>query len=161
MAHIDDFFPSKYLKASDLQGRDVKVTIQSLIPEQFENDGKTDTKLVVYFVGKEKGVVLNKTNAGTIAAAYGYDYTTWSGNQITLYTAMVDAWGETKEAIRIRVTAENMRAVNPGVPQFGQPQPQGPADSEMSQPEPVHAGAHNGPPPGNTSLPGDEDDLPF
>ena len=144
MAHIDEFFPSKYLKASDLQGRDVRVTIASLNPEQFENDGKTETKLVVYFLNKEKGVVLNKTNAGTISTAYGYDYTTWPGNQITLYMAMVDAWGETREAIRVRVTAENMRAVSSNGAAPSQPEPQPAAE------EPVGAARDD-----------DDDGLPF
>ena len=131
MPHIDEFFPSKYLKASDLQGRDVRVTIASLNPEQFENDGKTETKLVCYFAKKEKGVVLNKTNAATIATAYGYDYTQWPGNQITLYVAMVDAWGETREAIRVRVTAENMRAVSSNGSAPSQPEPPPPAEAPV------------------------------
>jgi len=131
MPHIDEFFPSKYLKASDLQGRDVRVTIASLNPEQFENDGKTETKLVCYFAKKEKGVVLNKTNAATIATAYGYDYTQWPGNQITLYMAMVDAWGETREAIRVRVTAENMRAVSSNGAAPSQPEPQPPVEAPV------------------------------
>ena len=131
MPHIDEFFPSKYLKASDLQGRDIKVTVASLSPEQFENEGKTETKLVVYFQGKEKGVVLNKTNAATIATAYGFDYTQWPGNQITLYVAMVDAWGETREAIRVRVTAENMRAVSSNGSAPSQPEPPPPAEAPV------------------------------
>lgn len=138
MAHIDDFFPSRFLKASDLQGRDIKVFIDHVEAEDFENDGKTERKPVVFFQGKEKGIVLNKTNAGAIAQAYGYDYTSWRGSQITLYTAMVDAWGETKEAIRVRVTAENMRAVNDG-----QPEP---------DPTPVSA---------DTQSQDEDDDLPF
>lgn len=115
MAHIDQFFPSKYLKASDLDGRDVKVFIDRVVGEEFDRDDKTESKPVVYFIAKEKGVVLNKTNATVIASSYGGDFTKWHGCQVTLYTAMVDAFGETREAIRVRVTAENMRAQPEGV----------------------------------------------
>lgn len=112
MPSITEFFSSKFLKASDLQGQEVKVTISNVGKEQFENDGKPEIKPVLYFVNKDKGVVLNRTNSNAVSGAYGEDYTQWAGNQITLFPAMVDAWGETKEAIRIRVTADNMRAVN-------------------------------------------------
>jgi hypothetical protein len=107
VAHIDEFFPSRWLKPSDLGGKDVSVGIQRVTAEEFENEGKTERKPVVYFNGAEKGLILNKTNAATITQAYGSDYTSWPGNRITLHTAMIDAWGETREAIRVRITDED------------------------------------------------------
>ena len=65
--HIDSAFPSKYLKASDLQGRNVTVKMGRVEQEKIG----TDEKLILYFQGKEKGVVLNKTNANNVAALYG------------------------------------------------------------------------------------------
>ena len=66
MAHIDEFFPSRWLKPSDLGGKDVSVGIQRVTAEEFENEGKTERKPVVYFNGAEKGLILNKTNAATM-----------------------------------------------------------------------------------------------
>jgi hypothetical protein len=95
---VSDAFPSNYLKASDLQGRNVTVKIDRT---EFEKIGD-DRKLILYFVGKEKGMVLNKTNANNIAYIYGDDTDLWHGNEITLFEAMVDFQGKTVPAIRVR-----------------------------------------------------------
>lgn len=96
---ISEAFPSQYLKAADLQGHQVKVTIDHVDSEVIG----TDTKPVIYFVGKERGFVLNKTNANTIAAAYGDDTTDWKGADIILMEAMVDFQGRTVPALRVRI----------------------------------------------------------
>ena len=59
MVNINDEFPSKYLKAADLQGNVAKVQIGNVTSEQIGSD----RKLIMYFAGKQKGMVLNKTNA--------------------------------------------------------------------------------------------------
>jgi hypothetical protein len=40
--------------------------------------------MVVYFQGKQKGLVTNKTNANNIAALYGDDTDDWIGQKIML-----------------------------------------------------------------------------
>ena len=60
-------FPSPYLKASDLQGRRIPVKILRVEMQELGDE----LKPVVYFEGKAKGLVLNKTNANTISAAKG------------------------------------------------------------------------------------------
>lgn len=96
--NINEVFPSKYLKAADLQGRQVTVKIRSAEQETMGDD----RKLVVYFEGKEKGFVCNKTNANNIAALYGPDTDGWIGSEITLFEAMVDFQGKTVPSIRVR-----------------------------------------------------------
>ena len=59
---INSAFPSNYLKAADLRGGRVTVAIDSVV---IENIGDED-KPIVYFQGKEKGLVLNKTNANMV-----------------------------------------------------------------------------------------------
>jgi hypothetical protein len=62
---------------------------------------------VVYFVGKEKGVVLNKTNANKIVAIAGSDDTDdWHGVTVALYATEVEFQGDTVEAIRIKAPAQ-------------------------------------------------------
>jgi hypothetical protein len=53
--------------------------------------------------GKDKGLVLNKTNANNIAAVYGDDTDDWIGGGIQLFPTMVDYQGRSVEAIRVRV----------------------------------------------------------
>ena len=64
MVNIHNVFPSKYLKAGDLDGHAVAVTISHIAMEEV---GQGDVKPVLFFAGKEKGLVLNKTNGGVIA----------------------------------------------------------------------------------------------
>jgi arabinogalactan endo-1,4-beta-galactosidase len=96
--NINEAFPSNYLKAADLQGRQVLVRMDRVEYEMIGND----KKLILYFEGKEKGMVLNKTNANNIAHIYGDDTTEWRGAEIVLFEAMVDFQGKTVPAIRVR-----------------------------------------------------------
>lgn len=96
---ISQEFPSKYLKADDLDGREVRGTIANVEREKMGDDFKP----VVYFKGKEKGVVLNKTNSFTIATAYGDDTEEWFGNDIILFSVMTEYGGKTTPAIRCRI----------------------------------------------------------
>jgi hypothetical protein len=103
---ISEEFPSKYLKAADLQGREVRVTIANVEREKMGDD----TKPVAYFKGKEKGVVLNKTNSNMIADAYGDDTEDWFGQDVILLSVMTDYAGKMTPAIRVRIpTARDNR----------------------------------------------------
>lgn len=96
--NINGAFPSTYLKAADLQGRTVTVTMDHVKIEEV-GDGP---KPVLYFQGKEKGLVLNKTNSNNIAFIYGPETDHWQGNPIQLFPTMVDFQGKSVEAIRVR-----------------------------------------------------------
>lgn len=97
--NINDAFPSKYLKASDLQGRNHPVTIANVVTEDI---GKGEEKLIIYFQGHKKGMVLNKTNANNIGILYGPETEDWVGQPIIIFEAMVDFQGKTVPALRIR-----------------------------------------------------------
>jgi arabinogalactan endo-1,4-beta-galactosidase len=108
--NMNEVYPSKYLKADDLQGREVRVIMQAVEMEKIGDDMKP----VLYFKGKEKGVVLNKTNNGTISAAYGYESDDWFDQPLILFSVMVDFQGKVAPAIRCRVpTAKDNRAAAP------------------------------------------------
>lgn len=101
--HVDLLFPSKYLKAADLRGRDVTVTISSIDPRhELKSSQGTDLKPVVKLEGKEKMWVLNKTNAKTVASIYGNEVTKWLGKPVTIYPTTVQAGGKTCDCIRVR-----------------------------------------------------------
>lgn len=130
--NINDQFPSKFLKANDLDGKQIIVTMRDCVVESIGEDKRP----VLYFVGKDKGVVLNKTNANNVGDAYGPDTDEWVGKKVVLYTAFVDFQGKSIESIRIRK----------------------PKDSELSagaKPEPRQAAA----PP--AFEPADDSDIPF
>jgi hypothetical protein len=100
---ISNAFPSKYLKASDLQDRNVAVTMSHV---ELEDVGDSERKPVLHFHGKNKGLVLNKTNSRVIAAAYGDDTDDWDGKPVVLFPAMVDFRGDQVEAIRVRAPTQ-------------------------------------------------------
>ncbi|MGV3518837.1 MAG: hypothetical protein ACO1TH_17255 [Luteitalea sp.] len=96
---IGSAFPSKYLKAADLQGRRVAVTIDRVELEDVD-DG--DHKPVLYFRGAERGLVLNRTNAAALTDHLGTDETDqWRGRRVVLFPTRVDFQGRRVDAIRI------------------------------------------------------------
>ena len=107
MPNINDAFPSKYLKASDLKGREVIVTIDRVT---FEGVGQNrEMKAIVYFAGKDKGMVLNKTNAKKIIEISGSAITEeWGGTQLKLYPTETEFAGETVDCIRVKPVGKSV-----------------------------------------------------
>jgi arabinogalactan endo-1,4-beta-galactosidase len=103
---ISGAFPSDYLKAADLDGRNVRAVMSHVEMRDIGGDHKP----ILFFQGKEKGMVLNKTNANNIAALYGDDTEDWNGKEIVLFEAMVDYQGKTVAAIRVRAPQHKDRA---------------------------------------------------
>lgn len=103
MPNIDDLFPSKYLKASDLEDGDLEVTIDNVTVEDVGGNGKPeDHKPVATLRGLEKAWVLNRTNAGVLKAAFGGATEGWTGNDILLFPTSVSFSGRMVPAIRCR-----------------------------------------------------------
>jgi hypothetical protein len=95
---IGSAFPSEFLKAADLNGKAIRVTIDTVTTEKVGEDRKP----VLHFVGKDKTLVLNKTNANRLVEATGTDETDeWSGWSITLYPCKVEYQGKRVDAIRV------------------------------------------------------------
>ena len=116
MPNINDAFPSNYLKASDLQGKQAVVTIDRV---EFEPVGRDkEMKPIVYFVGKQKGIVLNKTNARKITEIAGSALTEeWQGTAVVVYPTETEFAGETVECLRIKaVQKAKMQRMTPAPP---------------------------------------------
>ena len=97
---INDVYKSNYLKSSDVTETPTSYTIKDATVEQIGQN--KDEKIVIYFVGNDKGFVVNKTNAKTISKVLGSDDTDdWAGKAIKLYLAEVTFKGELVEAIRV------------------------------------------------------------
>ena len=82
MPNVNDMFPTKYLHWQELKGTEPLLTIDRVEMEQMMGNG---LEPVLYFYGKKKGVVLNKTNGRMIAASYGPATENWNGKEIVLY----------------------------------------------------------------------------
>lgn len=77
---INDAFPSEYIKGSE-----VERPVLFVMSHVEMKDVGDDHKPILFFIGQEKGLVLNKGNAQTISEAYGDNTDGWQGKQIVLY----------------------------------------------------------------------------
>ncbi len=96
-------FPSDFVKADDLNGKDVTKTIKAVTMDELTMaGGRKETRPVVRFSDAEKKLVLNKTNAITISKMYGKETDDWVGKQVTMYPTETQFGSETVDCIRIR-----------------------------------------------------------
>ena len=100
--NINEIYPSaKSLKAEDLKGHTVSVKIAGTEVKKFDNGNK----IVLKFDGKEKTLVVNKTNAKIIASAYGGDTDQWIGKSIDIYPDKTMFGTDLVDCIRVRIPA--------------------------------------------------------
>ena len=145
---ISSAFPSEYLRAPDLQGREVLVVIERCEMKDFGDDCKP----TLYFRGKSKGLPLNKTNSATIAEVLGDETDGWVGEPIVLYPTKVDYQGKRVDAIRVKVPTRKQRSEAP-IERTPPPAPQGrPVRPSATPPaaRPGRSAAWSGPEPPST-----------
>lgn len=101
---INEMFTSQWLRAADVDGLaddndNAKLTIDNI---KMETVGDNE-KPVVYFQEVDTGLVLNKTNANTLASLFGNDTDAWIGKAVYLFTTEVDFQGKQVLSIRVRM----------------------------------------------------------
>lgn len=77
-----------FLKQEDLQGKAIKAVVASVEAEEVKDtdSGKLERKLVMHFAGKDKAMILNRTNCESLEEICGTDdYASWVGHAIVLY----------------------------------------------------------------------------
>ncbi len=101
-------FPSDYLAAVDLHGKDLTVTIAGIAKESLRlRRGGSQVKPLLSFQEHPKKVVLNKTNAESISIALGSTKAeAWIGKQVTFYPTTCLVGRETVDCIRVRETIQ-------------------------------------------------------
>ena len=99
--NIRDAFPSRFLRPEDLKGAEPVVTIDRVA---FEVVGrKREKKAIVYFVGKAKGLVLNRTNADALTQLLGSALTEeWQTRRVRLYSTQTTFGRDQVPCIRIK-----------------------------------------------------------
>jgi hypothetical protein len=115
----NDFYPSKFLRAADLNGKEVVATIDRVEPADFEDNGVKVKKPVIHFRNAGlKPLVCNKTNGKLLSiACESPDYTTWGGKQVVLYPHLVEMKGDVIEAVRVkRVPVPIAEELNEAIP---------------------------------------------
>lgn len=106
--NVNDAFPSNYIKASDLGDKKILVTIDRVEMESLGRGADKETKPVLYFEGKQKGLVLNKTNSKKIHDIVGsWEDSDWQGQQVVIYATETEFGGDTVSCIRILPPPKN------------------------------------------------------
>ena len=90
---------SQYLKAADLVGKTVNVTVEAVEDVEFEKG----LKPVISFKGKEKKLVVNATNFDTLSDAFGGYTEAWIGKSITLAGDKITVKGVRTDTIKVRI----------------------------------------------------------
>ena len=86
---VTELYPSPWLKAEDLDGRAVTVTIKAVDLEDFRlPDGTHKPAAVLTFERASKRLILNKTMCRAILAIAGSErFIDWVGQRVTLAPA--------------------------------------------------------------------------
>lgn len=105
-----------FLKAEDLQGKVVNIAIERVSLEKVKDSdtGNEEQKLVAHFAGKDKGLILNRTNADALNAIFGTDdYDYWRGVVQLFVDPNVRFGNRTVAGLRVRAAAG---VQNPTIP---------------------------------------------
>lgn len=85
MAKLSSFRGGSYLKVADLGNKEHLVQIEAIKQEAIGQDGDQKPKLVAYFRGRSKGLVLNDTNLEVLELGFGPDTDDAIGGQTVLF----------------------------------------------------------------------------
>ena len=86
----DQLYPGRFIKAGELLGKKVTLTITDVDVEELEGDaGKKQVKAIVSFKETPKKLVACKTNGLCIRDMFGKQLAEWLGKRITLFE---DSW---------------------------------------------------------------------
>jgi hypothetical protein len=95
---FDELYPARFLKAGELKGNKVTLTIADVDTDELQDDdGKKKIKGFLTFEKTPKQVVLNKTNGLCLKAMFGRKVQEWVGKRVIFFP---DKWNG-EECIRI------------------------------------------------------------
>ena len=95
--NVNEIYRSSYMRADDLKGRTGKYTISACKAEVVGED----KRLVLAFSNNDIPLVLNKTNANSLAELYGSETGEWEGKAIKLVPSTTSYQGKMVKCIRI------------------------------------------------------------
>ena len=88
--NFDQLYPGRFLKAGELNGKKVTLTIRDTdLEDLVGEDGKPKAKAIVAFRETEKQLVCCKTNGLSLKAMFGAQLSEWIGKRVTIFP---DTW---------------------------------------------------------------------
>jgi len=87
---FDQLYPGRFLKAGELLGKKVTLTIADVDVEELEGDGGAKkVKAIISFRETKKQLVACKTNGLCLREMFGKELANWTGKRVTLFE---DTW---------------------------------------------------------------------
>jgi hypothetical protein len=85
----DQLYPGRFIKAAELLGKKVTVTMTDVELEDLEGEDGKKTKCIISFKESPKKLVACKTNGLCIKEMFGKELANWMGKRITIFE---DVW---------------------------------------------------------------------
>jgi len=109
--HWKNLFPNKMLLLGSQnlnEGEELIAKIKAVHRQQVKDKNGKDEEVSVVQFENAPPMVLNITNARTIANLYGELYSNWVGCSLQIYATKVKAFGQEQMALRIREAIPNV-----------------------------------------------------
>lgn len=95
---FDQLYPGRFIKAGELLGKRVTLTIADVnLEELVGDDGKPKAKAIVSFKETDKSLVTCKTNGLCLREMFGTQLAEWVGKRVTIFP---DVWNG-EPAVRV------------------------------------------------------------
>lgn len=108
---FDQLYPGRFLKAGELLGKKVTLTISDVDLEDLQgDDGAKKAKAIISFKETEKKMVACKTNGISVREMFGKELVNWIGKRITIFEdtwngePCIRVWGSPDIEAEIEVT---------------------------------------------------------
>jgi len=85
----DELYPGRFIKAADLKGKKVTLTLADVELEDLEGDDGKKTKCIISFERTPKKLVACKTNGICLKQMFGKEIANWIGKRVTIFE---DVW---------------------------------------------------------------------
>jgi len=97
---VSQTYPSRFLSPTDVT-RPIAVTINAVTVEEFrQRNGTQEPRIVLAFRGARKVMILNKTQANTLAALFGDNAEEWINRTVQLQPARAQNGKDTVAVMR-------------------------------------------------------------
>lgn len=158
---FDQLYPGRFLKAGELLGKKVTLTVLDVDLEELQgDDGAKKAKAIISFKETEKKVVACKTNGICIKTMFGPKLADWVGKRVTIFPDIwngepcIRVWGspDIPQDVEVEISLPRRRPFKKTMHKMGPkpaataPAPESPPDeAETSLPETAGMGEQSEP----------------
>jgi len=89
VSNFDQLYAGRFLKAGELLGKHVTLTIADVYREELQGEDAKKWKAVIAFKESEKQMIACKTNGLCLREMFGNEVANWIGKRITIFP---DTW---------------------------------------------------------------------